>query len=402
MIQIYSEIGKLKRVLVNRPGNELNQVHPFHLQEMLFEDTPFLPDAQAEHDSFTKILKENGVEVLYLRELFTQAMRHQDAKNDFINEFLDASGIPSLSLKEKVKEYYETLTEDEFTDTIFCGIRRDNPFFQNGKTLGELTYLDDLFIVNPMPNSYFTRDSSINIADSVIIANMSKPYRKREPLLLKYVHKYADPFINEPTQNIMDNSLPYGIEGGDVIILSDKVVCIGCTERTAPGAIEYVAPALFSKGFEKILAFELPRGREAMHLDGMLTMVDVDKFIFNPFLSGSVNVFELTRGASDEIKVKLLTASWSEIISKALGRPLQFIPCGNGDLIMGTWEMWNLGSNLLTIRPGHVVGYDRSRITLDLLDKAGMCVHTFRGSELSRGRGGAHCMSMPLVRETII
>ena len=399
MIQVYSEIGTLKKVLVNRPGNEIKQVHPFYLHEMLFEDTPYLKDAQKEHDSFTGILKDNDVEVFYLRDLFTQAMKNENARKNFTGEFTAVSGIASISLKMKVEEYYDGLSTEDFVEAIFCGIRRDNEFFAHGNSLGEMTYKDDLFIVNPMPNSYFTRDSSINIADGVIISNMSKPYRKREPLVLKYIHKYSDEFAENPSENLMDNSLPYGIEGGDVIILSDKVVCIGCTERTSPGAIEYVAVNLFRKNFEKIYAFELERGRNAMHLDGMLTMIAPDTFIFNPFLSGKVNVFELTKGAKQPINVQCVAEPWDKILSRALGTALHFIPCGNGDLITGNWEMWNLGSNLLTIRPGEVVGYDRNEVTLDLLDKAGIKVHTFKGSELSRGRGGAHCMSMPIFRE---
>lgn len=401
MIQVYSEIGRLRKVLVNKPGNELRQVHPFYLQKMLFEDTPYLKAAQREHDAFTDILREHGVEVFYLRDLFTQAMGHEDARRQFIDEFTDASSIASPSLRQKVQEYYLSLDVSSLVEAIFCGIRSDNEYFAGGTSLGEVTYKDELFIVNPLPNCYFTRDSSINIADSVIIANMSKAFRKREPLLLKYIHQYADDFIDCPTVNLMDNTLPYGIEGGDVIILSDKIICIGCTERTSPGAIEYVAPALFAKGFEKILAFELERGREAMHLDGMLTMVDLDKFIYNPFLSGKVNVFELTPSSGGAMNVRLLTDSWSSIISNAMKTDPTFIPCGNGDLIASTWEMWNLGSNLLALGPGEAVGYDRNEITLELLDKAGVKVYTFEGAELSRGRGGAHCMTMPLVRDKL-
>ena len=195
--------------------------------------------------------------------------------------------------------------------------------------------------------------------------------------------------------------LPYGIEGGDVLILSDKTVCIGCTERTQPGAIEFIAANLFRRGFEAVYAFEMERGRNAMHLDGMLTMIDRDTFLFNPFLSGNVNVYKLTPGPNGT-KTQPMDSDWGKVLADAMGvSSVRLIPVGNGDEIQGLWEMWNLGGNVLTIAPGEVVGYDRNKITLDLLDKAGIKVHTFEGAELSRGRGGARCMSMPIVREKL-
>lgn len=266
---------------------------------------------------------------------------------------------------------------------------------------GAVTYLDDLFLVNPLPNSYFTRDSSINIADGVILSHMGKPYRQREPLLMKYIHRGADEYRDNPTQDFYSMEPPYGIEGGDVLILSDKVVCIGCTERTQPGAIEFVAANLLKKGFEAVYAFEMERGRNAMHLDGMLTMVDRDAFLFNPFLSGNVNVYKLTP-ASDGVRTQPVGSDWSKVLADALGESsVRLIPVGNGDEIQGFWEMWNLGGNVLTLAPGLVVCYDRNKITLDLLDKAGIEVRTFEGAELSRGRGGARCMSMPIIREAL-
>lgn len=401
MIQVYSEIGKLKKVLVHRPGNELKQIHPLKLQEMLFEMPPHPEFAQKEHDAFTDILRKEGVEVLYLRDLFMDAVKDEAVRRNFIEEFADISDIPSAALTEKVKEYYRSLSLENFVEAVFCGIRKDHPAFAGGKMLSDQTYLSDLFVVNPLPNCYFTRDSSINIADGVILAHMSKNYRKREPLLLKYIHRYGAPFAENPTEDFYDFDAPYGIEGGDVLILSDKSVGIGCTERTAPGAIEHVAANLFKKGFEHVYAFEFERARTAMHIDGMLTMVDYDKFIVNTFLDGAVNVFELSPGKDCGICAEFLTRDWGKVLEKAVGGPVQLIPCGGGDMIQGMWEMWNLGSNVLTIAPGEVVGYDRSSVTMELLHKAGVNVHTFSGSELSRGFGGPRCMSMPIIRENL-
>lgn len=399
MIQVYSEIGPLKKVMLHRPGSEIKRVHPFHLQEMLFEDTPLLEKAQEEHDTFSGILQHAGIEVVYQEDMFAQAMTDENERALFIEEFLDRSNIPSIALRNRLAEYYRDLPLDEFVERIYTGILKSE--FDGGDSLGAVTYLDDLFLVNPLPNSYFTRDSSINIADGVILSHMGKPYRQREPLLMKYIHRNAEEYRDNPTQDLYSMDLPYGIEGGDVLILSDKTVCIGCTERTQPGAIEFIAANLFRRGFEAVYAFEMERGRNAMHLDGMLTMIDRDTFLFNPFLSGNVNVYKLTPGPNGT-KTQPMDSDWGKVLADAMGvSSVRLIPVGNGDEIQGLWEMWNLGGNVLTIAPGEVVGYDRNKITLDLLDKAGIKVHTFEGAELSRGRGGARCMSMPIVREKL-
>ncbi|ACV21852.1 Arginine deiminase [Slackia heliotrinireducens] len=403
MINVYSEIGPLRRVLMHRPGNEIMQLYPYMLGEMLFEDTPFLPAAQAEHDAYTAILRNAGVEVVYLRDLFAQAMNVPEARAAFTREFASASRVPSRELEDRVVAHYDSLSVEDLVEAVFCGIRKNDPAFADVQTLGGMARKEDVFLVNPMPNCYFTRDSSVNVADSVILSHMTKEFRRREPILLKYVHTYSDLFRDDPTQDLYNMDEPYGIEGGDVIVLSDKAVAIGCSERTDPGAVEHVAKSLFAKGYEAVYAFDIGRDRFAMHLDGMLTMIGYDTFIYNPLIEGKVSVFKLTPAANDGITTVAASDDWSQVLAEALHVPaVKLIPCGgDGDDVRSLWEMWNMGSNVLTIRPGEVVGYDRAVVTLDLLDKAGITVHTFTGAELSRGRGGARCMSMPLVRDAI-
>lgn len=199
MVQVNSEIGPLKKVMLHRPGNELKRVHPFHLQEMLFEDTPLLEKAQAEHDTFAGILRENGVEILYQEDMFAQAMKNESERSAFVEEFLDRSAIPSIGLRDRLAEYYNGFLSMSSWSVFTPVFSRANSM--EGIRWGAVTYLDDLFLVNPLPNSYFTRDSSINIADDVILSHMGKPYRQREPLLMKYIHRAADEYRDNPTQD---------------------------------------------------------------------------------------------------------------------------------------------------------------------------------------------------------
>ncbi|MBQ6395662.1 MAG: hypothetical protein IJH87_04905 [Atopobiaceae bacterium] len=407
-IHVYSEIGPLKQVMLSRPGNELAQLHPFHLDEMLFQDTPYPALAQAEHDAYADLLRSQGVEVFYIRDLFTQAMAHPEARAAFTGEFLAASNVISPSLLEQVGAYFQALPLEEFVETVYCGIRSDNPAFEGagGAGLGNAVSKGDLFIVEPLPNAYFARDSSINVADGVILSHMCKRYRMREPLLLKYIHRYSDLYIDEPTEDLYDMSAPWTIEGGDVMVVSDKAVCIGCFGRTQPGAIETVASSLFARGYEAVYAFHT-RDPHVMHLDGMLTMIDHDVFMCNPFLKDNVSIYKLIPGSAmasgkPGVVCSYAGTDWAKVMTEAARIPAaRFIAAGGGDMITGRWESSNLGNNHLTIRPGVVAAYDRNPVTLDLLEKAGITVLAFSGSELSRGKGGPRCMSMPIYREDI-
>lgn len=399
MIQVYSEIGNLKQVLVHRPGNEIRNLHPIQLGEMLFEDTPYLPAMQNEHDVFTGILRQCGVEVVYLADLMREIFASDEVKKPFVEEYVAASHLRSERIAAIIKEYYLSLDTSDFVETIFTGIRRDHEIFRNGTSLGEVTYPEELFMTNPLPNAYFTRDSSVNVGDGVILSHMSKTARNREPIILRYIHNHASIFADTQIKDFYRHDLPYGIEGGDVVVLSDKAVVIGCTERTATGAIEYIGNNLLDRGFERIYAFEFPKARNFMHIDGLLTMIDYDKFLCMSSLNGNINIYKLTK-QKGVVRTESVLLSWDQMLKNELGLDqITLIPCGNGDPISEAWESWNLGSNVLTIRPGEVVSYNRSDRTLELLDKFGIKVHTFAGAELSRGRGGPRCMSMPIVRE---
>ena len=202
MIHVYSEIGKLNTVMVHRPGNELKQIHPSMLEEMLFEDTPFLPSTQEEHDVFTGILRDAGIEVLDMRDLFTDACRDNWVRTNFTREFVAASNLPSEGLAESVRSYYDALDLEDFVETIYCGIRGNNPAIGDATTLAGLVSKQDLFMVKPLTNTHFTRDSSINVGDSYILSRMRMDARKREPIMMKYIAQSAPAYKGKIISNL--------------------------------------------------------------------------------------------------------------------------------------------------------------------------------------------------------
>ncbi|MDI9589810.1 MAG: arginine deiminase family protein [Acidobacteriota bacterium] len=400
MIHVYSEIGKLKTVMVHRPGNELKQIHPSMLEEMLFEDTPFLPSAQEEHDILTGILRNAGVQVLEMRDLFTDAMRDPWSRTSFTREFVEASNLPSEGLADSVHSHYESLDLDGFVETVYCGIRGSNPAISDVTTLAGLVSKQDLFMVKPLTNTHFTRDSSINVADSYILSRMRMEARRREPIMMRYVTQHAPAYKGKIVENLYDPKHPYVLEGGNFMILNRESICIGCSQRTEPQAIEILSEELFKRGFRAVYVFDLEKNRQNMYLDDMLSMVDHETFIYNPLLSGNVPVYRLTYDSYEESHAEFVSNDWREALCEALGtNAVNLIPCGGDDPIASAWETWNMGSNVLAIAPGEVVGFLRAEVTLDLLERAGIKVHAFAAPELSRGRGGCRCMCLPIDRE---
>lgn len=404
LINVTSEIGKLKKVLLHRPGNEVENLVPEYLGRLLFDDIPYLKIAQKEHDRFAEVLRENGVEVVYLEELSASALEDKNAKLEFLEEMLHESKIYSPSLKETLMEYLLSMPTREMVDKIMAGIRKEEVEVKEATSLADLMQDDYPFYLDPMPNLYFTRDPGASIGNGITLNRMQTEARRRETLFLKYIHKYHKDFRTAEVPLWYDRTMPFSIEGGDELVLSDKVVAIGCSERTSPEAIEIVAKNLFNSnsGYEKVLVFEIPKCRAFMHLDTVFTMVDYDKFTIHPAIEGPLSVYEVTRGANDTLKIKHNTSPLEDILKDALNvDSIELIKCGGGDFIVAGREQWNDGSNTLAIAPGVVVTYERNYVTNEILDKKGIKVLTIPSSELSRGRGGPRCMSMPLYRENL-
>ncbi|HHM2728155.1 TPA: arginine deiminase [Staphylococcus aureus] len=406
-IQVNSEIGKLKTVLLKRPGKELENLVPDHLSGLLFDDIPYLKVAQEEHDKFAQTLRDEGIEVVYLEKLAAESITESEVRENFINDILTESKKTILGHETEIKEFFSKLSDQELVNKIMAGVRKEEIQLE---TTHLVEYMDDRypFYLDPMPNLYFTRDPQASIGRGMTINRMYWRARRRESIFMTYILKHHPRFKDKDVPVWLDRNSPFNIEGGDELVLSKDVLAIGISERTSAQAIEKLARNIFkdaNTSFKKIVAIEIPNTRTFMHLDTVLTMIDYDKFTVHAAIfkeENNMNIFTIEQNdGKDDIKITR-SSKLRETLAEVLEvEKVDFIPTGNGDVIDGAREQWNDGSNTLCIRPGVVVTYDRNYVSNQLLRDKGIKVIEITGSELVRGRGGPRCMSQPLFREDI-
>ncbi len=404
-INVYSEIGKLKTVLLHRPGKEIENLTPDLMDRLLFDDIPYLEVAREEHDAFAKILTDNEVEVLYLEDLAAEAVSEADVKEQFINEFISEADILGEKKKQLVKELLlNCKTEREMVDKMMEGIRKTELPNYNATSLADMVDSDYPFVADPMPNLYFTRDPFATIGSGITLNHMRTVTRNRETLFAKYIFENHPRFKGKDVPKWYDRDELTSLEGGDELVLNKETLAVGISERTDAASIEIMAKRIFDKeeSFKTVLAFHIPNKRAFMHLDTVFTMIDHDKFTIHPEIEGPLTVYALTRGENGSIKIQKETKELDKVLAQYLGvEKVTLIRCGGGDLIDAAREQWNDGSNTLAIAPNEVVVYSRNHVTNRLLQEAGVKLHIMPSSELSRGRGGPRCMSMPLDRENL-
>ena len=403
-VNVYSEIGKLKTVLLHRPGKEIENLTPDLLERLLFDDIPYLKVAQEEHDVFAQVLRDNGVEVLYIMDMVVETLRnHPEVIPQFVNQFLEESQIHSQSVREALYAYLTSLDLGPMTGKMIEGIRKNEIGPSNRTSLTDLLEDEYHFYTDPMPNILFQRDPFASIGSGGVINNMFTDARQRETIFSEYMFRYHPYFEKENVEFYIDRNLPYTSEGGDILVLNNETLGIGISKRTEPRAVEKIAENLFKghSSFKTILAFNIPKTRALMHLDTVLTQVDCASFTIHPLILKDLTAFEISKQGDDGMKVERVDSSLKDLLQKHLGTEVELINCGGDDRISSGREQWNDGANTLAISPGKVVVYSRNHVTNKILREHGITTLEVPSSELSRGRGGPRCMSMPIYREDL-
>ena len=396
-----SEIGRLRKVMLHYPGRELENLMPEYLERLLFDDIPYLKVAQAEHDAFANCLRDNGADVVYLKDLVTETIQEPEIRKELVDQFLDEAGIDKHRIREILCDYFSGMADSELVDTLMAGVRKsDVRGFETGKLSDYLSFRSDdyPFLIDPMPNLYFTRDPFATIGTGVSLHRMHTVTRNRETLFGKFIFKYHPLYKDAPKW--YDRGESSSLEGGDILILSPRVIAVGISQRTEEDSIDKFAHTVLSisETFKKILAFDIPKTRSFMHLDTVFTMVDRDKFTVHPNILHEITVFvmELVDG---RVSIREEQGRLEDILKRHLDLDsCTLIKCGSDSPIDAAREQWSDGSNTLAIAPGEVVVYERNYVTNRILEDHGITVHTIPCSELSRG---PRCMSMPFVREDV-
>lgn len=403
-LNVTSEIGNLKAVLLHRPGCELEKLTPDLLHELLFDDIPWLKVMREEHDAFADLLRSRGTEVFYVEELLAQVLENDDVKSTFIGDLLTSSHIQNPRLRETLYAYISSKTATEIAKIAIGGVdKKDISDKYDDDSLWDYVNKEYPLYINPVPNLYFMRDPAAVIGNGISINSMQTETRRREPKLIKYIYENHPQFKKDLSSLWYDHTIPYSMEGGDMLVLSKDVVAIGCSERTTSTAIETITRTLFERNenIKEVLAIQIPPIRAFMHLDTVFTMVDYDKFTIYPGIQDKVNVYKLTRGVNRGIKVTPESDLLTTIKSSLKIPAVQLIQSGGGDAITAAREQWNDSTNTLAVAPGVVVTYSRNEISNETLRKHDIEVLEINGSELVRGRGGPRCMSCPLARDEI-
>ncbi len=405
-ICVNSEIGPLKKVLLHRPGKELEHLVPQELERLLFDDIPYLALARNEHDRFADILRENGAEVVYLEDLMAETLQaNPGLKEIFIRQFLAEAGPVANSHTEELSAFLSEIADErELILKTMSGVTADE--LRGRLTEGPLVRLTSgtrQFVLDPIPNLYFTRDPFASIGCGISLHRMYSPTRCRETIYGQFILKHHPEFAGR-VPLYYDRNCPFSIEGGDILNLSGEVLAIGISQRTSPEGIERLAANLFreeTSSVKKILVMDIPNFRAFMHLDTVFTQVDRDKFSIHPEILRSLRIYEICLGrGEDHIRAREREESLEDVLRDVLGLDrVTLIRCGGKDIIASAREQWNDGANTLCIAPGKVIVYNRNYVTNEILRDSGVAVYEMPSSELARGRGGPRCMSMPLFRE---
>ena len=394
---VRSEVGPLETVLVHRPGAELTRITPSNMDELLFDELLWLEHAQAEHDAFAQVLGEAGVEVLHLADLLADVLTDKALAERVVTRHVTAA-VCGPHVVDRVRAVLLDDLPAKLAGHLIAGVSLEEVGVDGGlvTAASEPTEL----LLPPVPNLVFARDASAWVGEGVVLSPMNRPVRRRETDLVRTIYREHPRFAgaavwfgDEP-----QDTFPATFEGGDLLVVGERGLAIGLSERTTASGVELLASRLFAAGVvDRILAVSLPKVRAAMHLDTIVTQVDAATFLTYPKMTRDLHSYQLTADPAGELRVSP-ARSFRDGLAWAAGRDhVEVIEPALGS-IRAEREQWNDANNTLALRPGEVIAYERNVATNEILDDAGITVHTIPSFELPRGRGGPRCMTCPVRR----